>query len=445
MRKWKYAFAVAAVLIVCSVLGVQSVTQSESNATQAGEAKGSLVIVGGALSSDNTDVYESFLSLAQKFRNKSKEDVKIGIMPTASSQPFQSASSYRNDFISYGASEENIDIIPIAVSDDPSTEEDESKWVDGAYNKNLAKKMEEYDAIWFVGGNQLDYTSTLLIDGEDTPVLASIKESYKRGAVLGGSSAGAAIMSDPMIGAGTSLGALNEGVTYKDNYGNEDDNRVFLTKGLGFFENGMVDQHFVKRGRFGRLIVGAWDAGNEMAYGIDENTAMVIRNENKSIEVVGESGLVIVDLSKAKKTKDFPAAMKGVSISYIEKGDRYFWDTKKYMITEDKPVIETSYYPASSVNTAIFGEDALKQVLTYDLVDSKSNQAIGLAYELTSEKKGKGFKLVFSQTKDTKGYWGKIDGVESYAAINVSLDLNPMKIKLKEDKVKENKMEKFSK
>lgn len=445
MRKWKYAFAVAAVLIVCSVLGVQSVTQSESNATPAEEAKGSLVIVGGALSSDNADVYESFLSLAQDFRNKTKEEVKIGIMPTASSEPFQSASSYKNDFISYGANEENIDIIPIAVSDDPTTDEDESKWANGAYDKKLAQKVTEYDAIWFVGGNQLDYTNSLLVNGEDTPVLASIRDIYHSGAVLGGSSAGAAIMSDPMIGAGTSLGALNGGVTYEDNYGDEDDNRVFLTKGLGFFENGMVDQHFVKRGRFGRLIVGAWDAGKEMAYGIDENSAMIIRNEKKSIEVVGKSGLVIVDLSKAKKTTDFPSAMKDVSISYIEKGDRYFWDTKKYNITGDKPSIEEPYYPASSVNNSIFGEDALKQLLTYDLVDSKTDQAIGLDYVLTSEKKGEGFKLVFSKEQDTNGYWGKINGVESYAAINVSLDLNPIEIKLKEDKVMENKMEKFPK
>jgi len=442
LGKWKHVIAVTAMLAVCMVLVILG-RQLETDATGANETKGSLVIVGGALSPDNEEVYDSFLSLGMDYRNKAKDELKIGIMPTASATPIESASSYKADFVRYGVSEENIDILPIAVSDDPSTEEDESKWNDGAYNEDLADKVKQYDAIWFVGGNQLDYTKTLINDGEDTPVLASIRQIYQDGAVLGGSSAGAAIMSDPMIGAGTSSGALNEGVTYEDNYGDADDNRVFLTQGLGFFEGGTVDQHFVKRGRFGRLIVGAWDAGNEMGYGIDENSAMIVHNDDQSIEVVGESGLVVVDLSNAKKTTDFPTAMKDVNISYIEKGDRYFWESKTYQITEDKPLIEQPYYPESTTNTGIFGEDALKQVLTYDLVDSDSNEAIGLAYELTGDKRGEGFKLVFSETKQTKGYWGKINGEESYAAINVSLDVTPMKVKLKIDKVNEKKMEKF--
>ncbi|MCA0173123.1 cyanophycinase [Bacillus sp. RAR_GA_16] len=441
MGKWKSALGLFTVLLLGTVLITQEM-DVETNAADKQE-KGSLVIVGGALSPDNAEVYDAFLSLAMDYRNKPKEEVKIGIMPTASATPVQSATSYKEDFIRYGADEENIEILPIAVSDDPSTEEDEAKWKDGANDEKLAEQVKKYDAIWFVGGNQLDYTDTLLANGKDTPVLASIRENYSNGAVLGGSSAGAAVMSDPMIGAGTSIGALNQGVTNEDNYGDAEDNRVFLTDGLGFFEAGMVDQHFVKRGRFGRLIVGAWDAGNEMGYGIDENSAMIVHNDNQSIEVIGESGLVIVDLSNAKKTKEYPTAMKDVTISYIEKGDLYFWDSKTYQITEDKPLIEQPYYPESTTNTGVFGEDALKQVLTYDLVDSDSDEAVGLAYELTDEKKGEGFKLVFSEVDQTRGYWGKIDGVESYAAINVSLDIIPMEIKLKVDKVNEKKMEKF--
>ena len=443
MAKWKQVLAVMTTFALCAVLLVQGMQSESSAATGSSETKGSLVIVGGALSPDNKEVYDTFLSLAKDYRNKTKEQVKIGIMPTASSVPIQSATAYKEDFIRYGANEENIEILPIAVSDDSSTPEDESTWADGAYDEELAEDVSRYDAIWFVGGDQLDYTDALLNGGEDTPVLSSIRGIYHNGAVLGGSSAGAAIMSDPMIGAGTSVGALSHGVTDEDNYGDADDNRVFLTQGLGFFEGGMVDQHFLKRGRFGRLIVGAWDAGNEMGYGIDENSAMVVHNEDQSIEVIGESGLVIVDLSEAKKTTGFPTAMKDVNISYIEKGDRYFWESKTYEITEEKPLIEEPYYPESATNTGIFGEDALKQVLTYDLVDSDAVEAIGLAYELTSEKKGEGFKLAFQETGQTKGYWGKKDGEESYAAINVSLDITPMEVKLKFDKVKDKKMEKF--
>ncbi|WP_270181049.1 cyanophycinase [Alkalihalobacillus sp. CinArs1] len=444
MSRWKRTTALLAAAFLGIFLVVQGIQKPEPKAsTSGGGEEGALVIVGGALSPDNEEVYNKFLALAQAKRGVEKEDLKIGILPTASSSPIESATSYKKDFVRYGATEGNIDILPIAVNNDRSTEEDESKWIDNGSDEELAEQVKQYDAIWFVGGNQLHYTTTLLKDDEETPVLEAIKDIREEGAVLGGSSAGAAIMSDPMIGAGSSLGALSDGVTDRDNYGDAEDNRVFLTEGLGFFEEGIVDQHFVKRGRFGRLMVAAWESQHEMAYGIDENSAMVVYPERETIEVVGESGLVIVDLADAKKTKDYPAAMKDVKISYIEKGDRYNFESKTYEITEDKPLITDPYYQPNSANTGIFGEDALKQVLTYDLIDNTATTAVGLAIDLTDEDRGEGFKLTFKETKDTKGYWGKIDGVESYAAVNVNLDLAPMKVKLKVDNMKEKKMEEF--
>ncbi|MGM7702369.1 cyanophycinase [Pseudalkalibacillus sp. Hm43] len=394
--------------------------------------KGSLVIVGGALSPDNTEVYSAFIQKAQEHQNEDMSKIKIGILPTASSSPIQSATSYKKDFIHYGVAEQNIDIIPIAVRDDSSTEEDESTWKDNANDPELARQMQQYDAIWFVGGDQLRYTDTLLTEKkEDTPVLTAIRNLYQDGAVLGGTSAGAAIMSDPMIGAGTSLGALNEGATKRDNYDDSDDNRVFLTKGLGFFELGMVDQHFLERGRFGRIIVGAWEAGKAYGFGIEENSAMIVDNRKKTIQVVGESGLIIIDLADAKKGSKYPAQMQDVKLSYIEKGDQYHWDTKTFDIIKGKSLIENPYYPPNSTNTGIFEADALKQVMTYDLVDNEATEADALGFEMINENRGEGFKLTFREASETSGYWGKINGEESYAALNVMLDINPMKIKLK--------------
>lgn len=433
-------FGVMVVMLFVSLIPDSGAADSSSS-----QPKGHLVIVGGALSPDNKEVYEAFLTSAEENRDKTRNSLRIGIMPTASSTPIESASSYKNDFLSYGVQEENVEIIPIALHDDPSTKEDESKWKDNATKKAVSSTIHSYDAIWFVGGNQLNYTSTLRTnDQEDTRALSAIRDIHRNGATLGGSSAGAAIMSSSMIGAGSSLGALSDGVSYKDTYGNAEDNRVFITDGIGFLEKGLVDQHFLERGRFGRLLVGALETGVEEAYGVDEDTAMVVDYGSRTIEVKGTSGVSIFDLRHATASKDFPLAMRNVRVSYLETGDTYHYDENTYDIHEKKSYITSPYYPASSTHTDIFASNALQTALTYDLVDSDSKEVTGIGFNLTSDKRGEGFSVTFTETEETKGYWGKINGEESYAAINVRMDVTPMRVKMKLKPVKEKQLDPVS-
>ena len=113
-------------------------------------------------------------------------------------------------------------------------------------------------------------------DGKDTVVLKVIRKIYENGAVLGGTSAGAAVMSNPMIASGTSVGALTDGVHILKNFDQDTgDDQLFLTTGLGFFTHGIVDQHFLERGRFGRLLVATQYNKTRYGFGIDENSAMV--------------------------------------------------------------------------------------------------------------------------------------------------------------------------
>ncbi|RSK27179.1 cyanophycinase [Bacillus sp. HMF5848] len=395
--------------------------------------KGALVIVGGALDPNNEEIYDAFLNLAMEYRETTLDTVKIAIVPTASASPYSSANSYKQDFVHYGVQEDHITILPIAVSDDDDTEDiDESLWADNGMSEELASTISDYDAVWFVGGNQLLYTETLLTDlGEDGPVLREIRSIYESGAVLGGSSAGAAIMSDTMIGAGTSLGALNDGVTYTDNYDDPKDNRVFLTQGLGFFDVGVVDQHFIERGRFGRLIVAASHEQDELAFGVDENTAMVVRNADKTITAIGESGVMIFDFENAIKEKDTRFSMSDIKVSYIEKGDVFHLDTKTFDIIENRDTTKGyEYYTPNPMTTDIFVAGALPKVLTYDLVDNEAKEAKALGFEMKNDVQGNGFIFTFRETDETEGYWGKIDGVETYAALNVMMDISPMDIKL---------------
>jgi cyanophycinase len=215
--------------------------------------QGALVIVGGGLESTNKSVYNQLIGLAG-----GTDKATFAVIPSASGVSVQSYMSFRNILISYGVKPENIHLINIAMIDDDSTADvNESDWSNNGNDSRLAALVRSCSAVWFTGGDQMRTMKTLLRpDGSKTPVLEAVWEVYRSGGVVGGTSAGAAIMSEAMIGGGNSLGALTHGVVndYKGDDFPESDG-VLMTKGLGFFPLGIVDQHFNKRARIGRLIV----------------------------------------------------------------------------------------------------------------------------------------------------------------------------------------------
>lgn len=391
---------------------------------------GSLVIVGGGLDPNNAAIYNRIIQLAGGV-----EKAKIAILPTANSNPSYSGNAYKNDFINYGVPKENITIIPIVVKDDKDTEGvDESTWKENALKNDVAANIRQHNIVFFTGGSQLRITDALIQDGKETPALKAIRSIYAKGGIISGSSAGAAIMSDPMIGAGTSLGALSQGVTFKDNYFDPEDNRVFLTQGLGFFSQGIIDQHFVKRGRLGRLIRACVHQKLDLGIGIDENTAAIITGD--TMQVLGENGVIVVDLANAKVTNTDNFSMKGIRVSYLETGDGFNMEDKTFSINpaKDLSLIGDEYYEGNTLNTNVFGPDAIMDLMTTELVDNTATESIGITFNLDSKNKGQGLKLIFSETDETEGYWGKVDGINSYAAINVNLDFIPITITIEEKK-----------
>src|SRR5262249_8568256 len=138
-------------------------------------------------------------------------------------------------------------------------------------------KLRHANAIWFSGGDQTRITRVLLEpDGKKTPALEAIWEAYRKGAVIGGTSAGTAIMSRQMFtNPKTALGMLKYGIT-KDDVG----------PGLGFVgDDWFVDQHFLVRGRFARTLQAMEYLGYQYGIGVDEDTALVVK-EGK-FQVIG--------------------------------------------------------------------------------------------------------------------------------------------------------------
>lgn len=392
---------------------------------------GSLVIIGGGLSEENEVIYEKILELAG-----GREEANIAIIPVASSVPLTVAYKYRSVFENYHAME-NCHLLPIAgVDEEFSLGIDESKWKDHAYSEELAQTILDHNVIFFVGGSQIRI-SNVLAKEKTPPVLSAIQKLYERGGVIAGTSAGAAIMSETMIGSGKSLGALLDGVSFEDAFGDPVDNRVYLTNGLGFIKNAIIDQHFLKRGRLGRLLRAIMYTNADYGYGIDEDTAIVFDHTTTSFQVVGESGVIILDSSSKTRKDHLP--LEGVPIHYLTHGDTFDINRASFTVNEDKDIEpkESPAYEITQFEPDVFAPDVVKKMLTSGLIDNTTTSTRGVAFRMISEMEAEGIQLTFSETANSRGFKGELDyRGERYTVLNVALSIHPIELTIKRKQVK---------
>jgi cyanophycinase len=102
-------------------------------------------------------------------------------------------------------------------------------------------------------------------------------ELYQNGAVIGGTSAGAAIMSDSMLTGSQYQPGVDTAVYTEDSYPRIARRSIELVPGLGFLHNAVVDQHFVRRERHNRLLSVVLERPHLIGAGIDEQTAIEVR------------------------------------------------------------------------------------------------------------------------------------------------------------------------
>jgi len=393
--------------------------------------KGSLVIAGGGLEHDNKSVFGQLIALAG-----GADKATFAIIPSASGVSVQSYMSFRNILRSYGVLPDHIHLIDIAMVDDDSTKDvDESAWRDHGNDIRLAKMVRSCSAVWFTGGDQSRTIKTLLRpDGGMTPVLEAVWDVYRAGGVIGGPSAGAAIMSGTMIGGGSSMGALLHGVVtnyqgadFPDSLG------VWLTRGLGFFPAGIVDQHFEARSRIGRLSVALLNKKPqvELGFGIDENTAVIYHGENKTITIAGVSGVTILNATDARisKVQGLPK-IENLSLSYLMEGDTY--DVETGNITPaigKKPIGGNERFKVSVPNQSgiLSGyHTSFYELITAHLADNTACDAVSNVSFFDQQS---GFMATLSKTPLFKGF---SDGQNTdnirYAITRLRLDIIPVHI-----------------
>jgi cyanophycinase len=286
--------------------------------------RGTLIMIGGALSDDNAEIYGEIV------RQAGGPQARIGVI-TAASIPRsrdpdagtpRAANSVSNGRIyldllrRYGAGRVEwvpIDLDRAGAADDP----------------RVVAQVRSMNGFVFGGGDQMRLVTTLLHGSAhtDSKVLAVIRSKFAAGAVVAGSSAGAQIQAGPdMVTGGASYQALRDGS--RPGYFEDDATALgyLPAGGFGFFTGGLLDTHFSVFGRLGRSIRLAADTGRARVFGLDPDTALEARGGE--LRVLGRHGVSVLDLRAATAgVRGGRWSIAGVRWSYLTDGFTYRPDT----------------------------------------------------------------------------------------------------------------------
>jgi len=381
-------------------------------AAQAGTA----IVIGGALKNDNDAVWQRVVDEA------GGPGARIAVFATAAANPERAAGIIVAALNRRGA---NAEAIPVAPR---------QKDVDLKANLNdpaLIAKVAGSKAVFFSGGAQEYIVDTLQPGGEPTAMLKAIRQVFDDGGVVAGSSAGAAIMSRIMFrDAPDNMQILK---------GQWRDKREY-DQGLGFVTPGLfVDQHFLKRGRIGRMLPAMRALGYKLGLGVEENTAAIIKGSE--IEIIGARGALLVDLSEATSDAKLPAFnLQGAQLSYLDRGDRHDLETgvstpAAHKLRDQKidpaaadyrPYLQFDHYFLD-----ILADNTLVTAMS-QLLDGRSPEVRGLAYrvrprpgDLSPEL---GFEFRLYKGPGMVGWFSNALGGDDYTVLKARLDVIPVRM-----------------
>ena len=373
---------------------------------QVAPPKGTLVIIGGGLRGENEPVWERIVELA------GGKGARIAVFGSASANPERAARLDVERLNFYGA---DAFVVPVAVR------LPNSNYRTAANDPALAAQVSSAAGAYFVGGDQARITEALRKpDGSSTLILDALWDMYRRGGVIAGTSAGAAIMSTTMFyNVSSVLSTLKRGVA----------DGMEMAPGLGFIGDDIfVDQHLLVRGRFARMLPVMLAKGYKLGLGIDENTAMII-HPNREVEVLGYKGALLINLAGATSVPgDFNVS--NARLSYLDNGDRFKIDTHIFTPSPDKTGGKFDpakpYYKGPLFTADVLGHTTIVDLMT-KLLDSDQPDATGIAFGSPRDLQADlGFEFRLSRINDSVGYASAV--ADAYSVYNVRLDVKPIKI-----------------
>ncbi|MBI5848518.1 MAG: cyanophycinase [Nitrospirae bacterium] len=221
--------------------------------------------------------------ILKEFVRLAKGKASLVVMTIAAKNAKELGKEYARVFRNFGV--KDITVVDISTREDTHT-------------KKSVLAIEKATGVFFTGGDALDVTG--LLGGTEIDRL--LHKRYEEGMILGGTSAGAAMMSHAIIIDGES----DANPRLSD---------VQIAPGEEFIMGAIIDTHFSQRGRHGRLISAVAQHPHDLGIGIDENTAILL--EDHQFRVLGEGAVTVIDVGSAKYT-NVPDAKEGESLALYD-------------------------------------------------------------------------------------------------------------------------------
>jgi cyanophycinase len=260
---------------------------------------GRLVAIGGSEDKEAAaEILARILSLVPKGNNE------VTLIATASGIPDEVVPAYGSAFERLGAT--RFHTLGIRKRED-------------AADPERVRTIEGSGAIFFTGGDQLRLTAVL----GGSPVLRAIRERFKAGAVVAGTSAGAVALSATMIYNGGAADALKKGA-------------VKMTSGLGFVDNMIIDSHFLARGRVTRLMAVGATNPEHLGVGLGEDAAVIV-HPDRTLEALGSGHVILIDSrgvassNVADMEMGDPIAIENIIMHALIRGHGYDIDARTYL------------------------------------------------------------------------------------------------------------------
>lgn len=278
-------------------------------------AKGKLIAIGGAedkgtdlekgeIQRNNLNFFE--LGILRRIMDEAGGlSQRIEVITTASMIPFEVGDNYLDAFGKIGCT--NVGVMHIRNRGDVMT-------------KDYIERIRECDAVMFSGGNQLRLSS--IFGGTEFLQILLDRLNDEEDFVIAGTSAGAMAMSNTMIYEGNATKAHLKG-------------EVKITTGLGFVDDVIIDSHFEKRGRFGRLAQAVAANPSCIGIGLGEDTGMLITSNG--MEAIGSGLVIIVDGHDIRHSNiadipdGCPISIENLKVHFCEKGNGYLLKERKFI------------------------------------------------------------------------------------------------------------------
>jgi cyanophycinase len=258
---------------------------------QAQKTKGKLFIIGGGHRSD------ALMTQLVTLADLGKKDYVV-VLPMSTEEPDSAYIYFKKQF-------ETLTPNPIVMLNFDKTT---------AFNKVLNDSLQNAKLIFISGGDQSRFMNVV----KNTPTFTAIHRAYKNGSTIAGTSAGAAVMCEHMITGNQKLESK-----YTETFNNIRYDNLETTIGLGLVKNVIIDQHFLKRSRYNRLLSALIEFPTHIGIGIDESTALIVRN--KEIEIVGESEVIVVKKPKGitRSKKENLVSIKSLEMAVYHEGQKF--------------------------------------------------------------------------------------------------------------------------